>query len=715
MAEETPGAASRRLRRRSTTEQPFQVRPGGKKPSRAPKALPSVARLISRKSRPPLAARPANTSPSGTRGAGVGRSASRLRGRGLLDTWSAGHPRRQRVVVKARVSRNVGKGGRRTLGRHVDYVEREGVDEQGGPGQSFGRDGLLPDSDVRAFVEAARDERHHFRIIVTPERGGALNLRRYTQELVTQVEADLRTELRWLAVEHHNTAHPHVHLIVRGVDAEGADLVISRTYLSQGLRERAQGLATQALGLRPERELTRERAADVRAERFTYLDRRLLEQAQASDGLVDVRPPAVTRPGFRETFRAQTAQRLETLSGMDLATEEAPGRWRLDPDLESTLRTRGQQAALGAEVRERLGSRYRYRTVSIYHKDAPPVPRLEGEVVDRRRVDEISETDTLLVVSPRGHLYRVPLSPFSELPGDAARSGDFVAVTVTTRPAVSGADRTIARLAKEHDGIYDAARHREAVLRDPRFPPDGDPDSFVANHVKRLEGHVRRGQVEAIDTQRFRIPDDLLARLEASKPSARDAGGVIRIERLSALSLKEQVRARGVTWLDTQLVTEGPLDPSPTSGTSTLERRLVAAGRARRARLQQRGLLEGEGASARVTRGTLERLYIEDVSGRGAELSGKYGTYHPATERRQFIGTVERLEPLSSGLHAVVRSGEGFTLVPAGGALGVALSRQIGRRVDLQMDPGRDAARLVERNIRFVALEARARDRALTR
>jgi type IV secretory pathway VirD2 relaxase len=38
------------------------------------------------------------------------------------------------------------------------------------------------------------------------------------------------------------TDNPHVHLLVRGVDEEGADLVISRDYISQGLRSRAEEL-----------------------------------------------------------------------------------------------------------------------------------------------------------------------------------------------------------------------------------------------------------------------------------------------------------------------------------------------------------------------------------------------------------------------------------------------------------------------------------------
>jgi len=690
------------------------VRPGGKKPARESGALESAARLGRTVTRPKLAGTPIRKT-SGLSSLGSGRAASRLKGRGLLGTWASGHPRNQRVVVKARVVRNRGAGGRKTLARHVDYIERDGVDKTGGRGESFGRDGRLPPRAVEEFVESANDDRHHFRIIVTPERGGELDLQRYTQDLLAQAEADLGTELRWLAVEHHNTDHPHVHVIIRGVDSRGADLVINRAYISQGLRERAQGLATQALGLRPERALEQERAADLTAERLTYLDRRMIDEAGRSGGTVDVRRPPRATIGFRETLRQQTAARLERLWAMGLADELKPGIWRLNPKLADQLQSRARRASLVKEVTERLGPRYRYRDIAVYNKEAPPEPRLVGEIVDRRHADELSETEVLTVASTRGHLHRVTLSSFSELPGQAARAGDMVAVTVAERATVSPADRNIARFAQNNDGLYDADLHRSAVIRNPSFGPEIDPETYVGNHVKRLDGLVRRGLVEQIDALRYRVPVDLIAQLEATAPSGRDRGGLVKIERLSALTLREQVRALGPTWLDAELAAHRDGPAVAQREASTIERRLSAAFRARRARLAARGVLELEEGRLRVTRATLDRLYLDEVSSRGKELSGIYGEHLPAAGRHHFIGTVERLESLASGVHAVVANGEGFLLIPASGTRGHSLARQLGRRVDLSLEQGFERSRLLERNIRFVALDLPRRERGLGR
>jgi type IV secretory pathway VirD2 relaxase len=54
---------------------------------------------------------------------------------------------------------------------------------------------------------------------------------------------DLGTKLDWVAVDHYNTSHLHTHIVVRGKDETGRDLIIAREYLTHGLRERASTIA----------------------------------------------------------------------------------------------------------------------------------------------------------------------------------------------------------------------------------------------------------------------------------------------------------------------------------------------------------------------------------------------------------------------------------------------------------------------------------------
>jgi hypothetical protein len=64
--------------------------------------------------------------------------------------------------------------------------------------------------------QGTSDERL-WKMIVSPGFGDRIDLSRLTLDLVRQMEKDLGTELQWVAVEPHNTEHPHVHVVVRGI------------------------------------------------------------------------------------------------------------------------------------------------------------------------------------------------------------------------------------------------------------------------------------------------------------------------------------------------------------------------------------------------------------------------------------------------------------------------------------------------------------------
>ena len=172
-------------------------------------------------------------------------------GRGGVAAWRAGRgllsQRARRVIVKARIVRHGPRMG--PHGAHLGYLRREGVTRDGQPARMFDADS--EDADAGAFARRAADDRHHFRFIVSPEDAAELtDLHAYTRDLVRQMEQDLGTGLEWIAVDHWNTDNPHVHLILRGKEESGRDLVIHRDYISRGLRARAQELATIELGPR---------------------------------------------------------------------------------------------------------------------------------------------------------------------------------------------------------------------------------------------------------------------------------------------------------------------------------------------------------------------------------------------------------------------------------------------------------------------------------
>ncbi len=163
-------------------------------------------------------------------------------GRGRAASFSASRltDRSRRVVVKARVVRH--RVNRAPLSAHLTYLRREGVTKDGAAGRIF--DGERDNADHRAFVERCESDRHHFRFIVSPDDATELSdLKSFTRDLMAQAQCDLGTRLDWVAVDHWNTEHPHVHVIIRG-RADGQNLVISRDYIREGMRARAEGLVS---------------------------------------------------------------------------------------------------------------------------------------------------------------------------------------------------------------------------------------------------------------------------------------------------------------------------------------------------------------------------------------------------------------------------------------------------------------------------------------
>src|ERR1700685_1834791 len=174
-------------------------------------------------------------------------------------------PSSRRVIVKAHVARMTATGAKGAA-LHLRYIERDGVEKDGSKGVLYAADGVVRG---RPFEQPRRGEKHQFRLIVSPEDAGELDLTDYVRRLMATVERDIGRKLEWAAVNHYNTEHPHAHLVVRGVGRDGREVRLDRGYIANGLRWSAQELATEELGPRPERDVRMARTKEVTQARFT--------------------------------------------------------------------------------------------------------------------------------------------------------------------------------------------------------------------------------------------------------------------------------------------------------------------------------------------------------------------------------------------------------------------------------------------------------------
>lgn len=266
---------------------------------------------------------------------------------------------RQRVTVKALVSRHMGKGFARgaALAAHIAYLGRMGAGEDGERAAFFGP--VRERVDAAGATEGWAKDRHHFRFIISPEHADRIaDLQGYTREVMSRVADDLgEPGLNWIAVCHFDTDQPHAHVLVPGRRSDGRDLVIPRDYIGYGFRARAQEAAQERLGDLSRQDAERRVWRETEADRFTAFDRRLLAAADA-DGCVD------DGIGVADAWTALTRGRLRHLETLGLAVRTGR-RLRLAPDMEARLRrlqlskdvirTLNQRRLDGARSAEQLG------------------------------------------------------------------------------------------------------------------------------------------------------------------------------------------------------------------------------------------------------------------------------------------------------------------------------------------------------------------------
>ena len=445
---------------------------------------------------------------------------------------------------------------------------------------------------------------------------------------------------------------------------------------------------------------------------------------QAQSGELDVRPPAVRGSAWRETQRLSLIARLHHLEQLGLATEIKSGRWEIDSDLIERLTALGQRDVLVKQLAHHVGEDYRFRDIAIYRKDEPAPPMIVGEVLGRGKVDELAEYDYLLVASiegeSAGNVYRVAMSQFSEHERDPIARQQIVRIHVYQRPAVAPSDHNIAQQASRYQGVYSVERHLE--LTEAKWKSQGradeNPEPYVERHAMRAEGLVRRHLIEKMGEGLYKVPPDLIEQLQTATASERDRGRSVQLQPLSHLTVDQQVRAWGPTWLDGQLARGTHLRAAFGAEESSAERRLSSALLARVEALALRGIDVRQRA---LTGPELERLYNEELRRAAMRLAATYGQFIEAQSLEKnasgslhLRGRVAAIERLASGVHVVVAQPNGFALLPARAvsALKIGAEVKVDIRAASQVDIER--ARSAQMNVRYTQIDRqRGRERGL--
>ncbi|MFB0875855.1 MULTISPECIES: relaxase/mobilization nuclease RlxS [unclassified Sphingobium] len=574
-------------------------------------------------------------------GSRIGRGASM--GRLLSSRDRFGGMRARRAVVKTRLVR-IGTKGMPAARAHLRYIQRDGVTREGTPGELYSAD--RDTADGKAFLQRCDGDRHQFRFIVSAEDGSEYpDLKPYIRRLMTQMEADLGTKLDWVAVDHFNTAHPHTHIMLRGVDDTGQSLIIAREYIAHGIRERAAELVTLDLGPRTDQEIEARLRHDIGEERMTAIDRRLLKSIEA-DGLVT----SFDRDPFQQSLRAG---RLQKLASMELAEPMGGGRWRLAEDLEGTLRSLRERGDIIRTMQRELTARKLERPWlgrSLFGGGESDPQPIVGRVIARGLADELRDRHYLLVDAIDGHAHYVDIGR-----GDATAplaEGSIVRVSAR-RLEIREVDRIVADVAAANGGQYTPDFH---LRHDPSAT-----HAFAEAHVRRLEAMRRSGiGIDRAADGTWTIPADHLDRVAAYE-ARRHRDHPVEIETLSPRPLDQLPAMDAATWIDRELTSPSPL-PIRDAGFGHDVRGAMAA---RQQWLVEQDLADFEGDRVRLRAGAIMVLQRREMLSSGEQIASELGKPFVETKVGDRIeGKLTRSVDLASGRFAVIERARDFTLVP---------------------------------------------------
>lgn len=422
---------------------------------------------------------------------------------------------RQRVVVTVFYQGHGGSGAGKLVA-HGKYLERDGAGPKGEPGQFYDHEQDRLEASPRLAQWAEKDKRH-MRLMLAPESGARIeDLKDFTRATMAQMERDLGMPLEWVAVDHHNTDNPHVHVILRGRRRDGPDLIIPRDYATWGLRHAAREVATQMLGDRgrDDERLALER--ETRAERTTPLDQLLAAELKPGK---TYRIQAIGR-GLEPTLRAALRNRVRELARMGLGKEEKRDCFRLDQDWAARLEEIGK----GIDLRRRLGRELEpgQGRLKLYDRS---MGRLVGPVLEAGRRGETGKGYVIVLDGMK----RPVLANVREREGAGLQPGAIVAIEPKAHEG-AGVRVKIDRLsemplATQIEAHAETELDREIVRQlageAHRLPNTREVRNAI---TERIGWHQREGNGGRDLTGRFEFNQGALDRLRTSELScAEDA------------------------------------------------------------------------------------------------------------------------------------------------------------------------------------------------
>ena len=310
---------------------------------------------------------------------------------------------RQKCIAKMQYSNSI-------EAHHVQlekYLIREGAGLDGSVPELFG-------TNIDEYKENMVPR--NFRVFLSPETGG-VDLENLAEQFVKKLEKQTGYQIYWQGACHYNTAHPHTHLLINGIDKQGREVHFPKDVVKTFMRETARDLCTGQLGNRTWKDLEREQEQALTAPRYTKLDDKIEELSINSKVTV----------GKHTYDRERILARIETLKKLKLCTYENGG-YVFKKDWQDDLRANGRYNAF-LKAREEL----KYTDPSLMKVYTGEQGVVTGKVTKIYRTDDdASDNHAVVLEGIDGKAYFVPLLKKPELHDGKEKSllreGELVAI-----------------------------------------------------------------------------------------------------------------------------------------------------------------------------------------------------------------------------------------------------------------------------------------------
>jgi type IV secretory pathway VirD2 relaxase len=415
------------------------------------------------------------------------------------------------VIVKARYVKNNGNGFKEKIKDHLDYITRDHA------GKDANKPDLFSENESKDLTKNAitdfSESPHNFRFIISPEDGDKIELKDFTKNLIKTIENDLGTKLSWVAACHYDTNEPHVHLVVNGKNDAGEKLLMTRDYISRGIRNRASQIINNKLGLKTSDEVARQLELSASKNAKSSLDD-VIQNNIKSD---QINLKKIDNKNFDDINTELLERRLSYLATKGLAQKSGEQSWSVKENYLDQLRELNRTSSIIEQLSSKLAIS-KERCELITPKSLSDKSQT-GQVVARGYVNEIDDERYLVVKTEQGkHLY-VELEKYSEK--SPTKVGDWVRVDATKYfEGPKSSDQSIAQLAQGNGGIYDARSHEEYASQQKKLPPGVSPQEYVQVHLKRLEVLAKMDLATKLTDKKFVIPHNLLENIAARAHSS---------------------------------------------------------------------------------------------------------------------------------------------------------------------------------------------------